>query len=106
MEQQVAHLVLRHVFPRNFLDYDQAEVPVKIMVVLVKVLVDGYGIRSRDVISMFIGPFIHSLGLYLSYVLLLVTFKAKAKVNCIFRPATRSVSDFVPFSCPVSEKIS
>ena len=105
MEQQVAHLVLRQVFLRNFLDYDQAKVPVKIVVVLVKVLVDGYGIRSRDVISMFIGPFIHSLGLYLSNVLFLITFQAKAKVNCISRPAARSVSDFIPFSCPVGEKI-
>ena len=74
MEQQVTHLVFGQVFLRNFLNYDQTEVPVEAVVVLIKVLIYGYGIRSRDVISVLIGPFVHSLGLYLSYVLFLVTF--------------------------------
>ena len=84
MEQQVAHLVFCQVFLRNLFDYDQAEVPVKTVVALVEVLVDGDGIRSGDVISVLISSFVHSLGLYLSNVLFLITFQAKAKVNCIF----------------------
>ena len=38
MKEQVARLVFGQVFLRNFLDYDDTEIPVKIVVILVEVL--------------------------------------------------------------------
>ena len=67
--------------------------------------IDGNGVWSTDVVSVFIDPSIGALGLQLPHVLLLVTFDTKAEVYSIFRPAIRLMSDLEAFTCSASERI-
>ena len=72
---------------------------------LVEMSIDGDGIRSSDIVPMFIDPTIGALGLEISHVLFLVALDTKAKVYCIFRLTIRLMSDLETFACSAGKEI-
>ena len=94
-EEEFSHLFFRQISFRYFFNEDQPEVPIEVVIVLVKMVVDCQPVQSTYIVPVFIHPSVGSLRFDFADILLGIAFHAKAKIYGVLRVAIRAMPNFV-----------
>ena len=84
----------------NFFNEDQPEIPVEVMILLVKMAVDCQSVWSLHIIPVFVHPSIGSLRFEFANILLGVAFHAESEVYGVLCVAVHAMSNFVSGLAP------